>query len=242
MFCQKCGTQIPDNATACPKCGAATTPGAAPGAAPATPPPGGTPASFAADKVKAASKDAFQAFKMFASNPVGGLPGAFENLGAKALGAGVFFGALCSLCFFLLFIRMFGGHLGFGGYVRLIFASFVPFLALALANFIVRLFFGGTGGLRCDPFIAGASLLPLGIFALVGAILGVRDQGVFSMLSLFATCIPVLMLFSGLTRICKLSERVATAAVPLMVLICLWLTQTIYRKMIESAISSQFSL
>ena len=45
------------------------------------------------------------------------------------------------------------------------------------------------------------------------------------------------MLFAGLTRICKLSERAATVAVPLMLLVSVWLTKTIYFKMLESALS-----
>ena len=198
------------------------------------------PASIAADKVKEASKDAVQAFKMFASNPVGGLAGSYESLGARALSAGIVFGAVSSLCILLLYFRMMGDMmklLNFMGYVKFVIAAVIPFVTLAAASFGVRMAFRGAGGLGSDCFIAGASLLPFAIVSLLGAIFGVKDSNVLTLLGLFATCIPVLMLFAGLTRICKLSERAATVAVPLMLLVSVWLTKTIYFKMLESALS-----
>ena len=67
MFCKNCGSQIPDNAPTCPGCSASAL--------------AVSPAAVAVDKAKAASKDALQAFKIFASNPVGGLSVAFDALG-----------------------------------------------------------------------------------------------------------------------------------------------------------------
>ena len=110
MFCQKCGTQIPDNAVACSSCGVSA-------AAP-------NPTALAADKVKVASKDALRAFKMFASNPVAGLSVAFESLGqARALGVGITFGALFSLCVLFGIYRLlpeWGRPPGFSGFIKIL--------------------------------------------------------------------------------------------------------------------------
>ena len=231
MFCQKCGTKIPDNATACPSCSTA---------APLTgtaAPAGPSPASMAADRVKAASKDALQALKLFALNPVGGLQAAYEGMGSRALAVGMVFGAFCSLCILLDLLRLVSGwHIGFGGYLKLVVVAIVPFVTLFGSCFLVRLVFGGGGGVGSDSFITGASLLPFAVVALLGAIFSVSNADVLTLFMLFATCIPVLMLYAGLTRICQLSERAATIAVPLMLLLSAWLTRTIYSKMLESAI------
>ncbi len=237
MFCQKCGTQIPDNVTVCASCGTAVP---AAGAAPAT---GPNPASVAADKVKEASRGAVQALKMFASNPVGGMPGAFEGLGARALSVGITFGVVVALCFLLgiyRFLGQFSGGfgetikgLGFGGFIKALVVTLVPFVTLAGASFLVRQVFRGAGGLGYDSFIAGASLLPFGGVALVAGVLGFGNYDVIMVCGLFAVCLTVLMLFSGLTRISRISERAATIAIPLMLIVSGWLSKVIYKAMFE---------
>jgi hypothetical protein len=67
MFCQTCAKDLERNADICVACGATV------GRAKAT-------QSEIANKAKAASRSALTAFKLFAINPVGGLPTAFENL------------------------------------------------------------------------------------------------------------------------------------------------------------------
>jgi hypothetical protein len=222
MFCQKCGAQIPDNAVVCSSCGVST-------AAP-------TPTALAADKVKVASKDALQAFKMFASNPVAGLSVAFESLGqARALGVGITFGALFSLCFMFGIYRLLGewnGPPGFSGFIKILVVAVVPFISLLGASVLGRKAFRGEGGFGHDSFIAGASSLPFGFVALLAAILGLGNIEVIAVFTLFAVCLTILMLFAGLTRICKLSERSATIAVPLMLIVSAWLTKIIYTAML----------
>jgi hypothetical protein len=71
MFCPKCGTQLPDGSIACSSCG--TSFAASRGGAAA--------AAVAGERMKAASADAFGAFKTFVGNPVGGLADAFNSLG-----------------------------------------------------------------------------------------------------------------------------------------------------------------
>ncbi len=223
MFCQKCGKEIPANAVACPSCGVS-----------AAPP---NPTALAADKVKAASKDALQAFKMFATNPVAGLSVAFESLGpARAPGVGITFGALFALCVVFAIYRLLGEWCrpqGFGGFLKILVVAVVPFISLLGAGVAGRKAFRGEGSFGHDSFIAGASLLPFGFIALLAGILGVGNFEVIAVFTLFAVCLTILMLFAGLTRICKLSEQVATLAVPLMLLVSAWLTKIIYAAMLK---------
>jgi len=218
MFCQKCGVQIPDNATTCSSCSASV-------AAP-------NPADVAAHKAKAVSKDAWQAFKLLASNPVGGLSVAFESLGqARALCVGIAFGAAFALCVsfgvYLLFTEW-GRPPGFTGFIKILVYAVLPFVSLFGASVVGRKVCRGEGLLGHDCFIAGASLLPFGFIALLAGILGLGNIEVVVVFTLFAVCLTILMLFAGLTRICKTSERAATLAVPLMLIASAWLSKIIY--------------
>jgi hypothetical protein len=227
MFCNKCGTQVPDNATACPKCGAAA--GGASSAA----------AAAAADKLKAASTDALKAFKMFATNPVGGLAGACESLGpTRSLGVGITFGLVFSLCMVLGVYRIlgeFGRPEGFEGFMKILVVALVPFASLFATCFIAEKVFRGQGALGHDSFIAGASLLPYGFVMLMASILGLGNYEIILVLALVAVCLTILMLFAGLTRIGKISERLATIAVPLILLATAWLSKVIYKAMLQNS-------
>jgi hypothetical protein len=223
MFCQKCGAQIPDNATACSSCSTVV-------AAP-------NPAAVAAERVKATSKDAWEAFKLFASNPVAGLSVAFESLGqARALGVGIAFGLTFALSVLLAAYRMlpeWGRPHGFTGFIRILVVAVVPFVSLFGASVLARKAFRGQGGFGHDSFISGASSLPFGCVALVAAILGLGNIEVIALFTLFAVCLTILMLFAGLTRICKTSERAATLAVPLMLVASAWLSKVIYAALLK---------
>lgn len=223
MFCQKCGVQIPDNAIVCPSCSASV----------ATP----KPAAVAADKVKTASKDALQAFKVFASNPVGGLSVAFESLGqARALGVGITFGAAFALCVLFGAYRLlpeWGRPHGFTGFIKILVVALVPFVSLLGASVVARKALRGEGGLGHDSFISGASSLPFACVVLLAGILGLGNIEVIAVFTLFAVCLTILMLFAGLTRICKLSERAATVAVPLMLIASAWLSKIIYTAILK---------
>lgn len=228
MFCPKCGTQLPDGSVACSSCG---TTFAAPRA--------GAAAAVASVRVKAASADAFGAFKSFMGNPVGGLADAYNSLGpGKALGVGITFGIVFAVCMLLSMYRVVPEFLrptGVGGFLKLVVVAVVPFVALFVATLAVRTVFRGEGTIGSDSFLSGASLLPLGIIALIASILGPSNWNVIQFLAIFSISITILMLFAGLTRIYKISERMATIAVPIMLLITAFLSQTIYRMMLESS-------
>jgi zinc-ribbon domain len=225
MFCQKCGTQIPENAAACPACSASTT-------AP-------KPANDGSEQIKAASKDALKAFKLFALNPVGGLSVAFESLGqARTVGVGIVFGIAFALCLLFGVYRLlpgWGRPQGIAGFFKILVVAIVPFVSLLGASIVARKAFRANGDLGHDTFIAGASLLPFGCVALLAAILGFGNIEVISVFALFAICLTILMLYAGLTRISKLSEQAATLAVPLMLIASAWLSKIIYTAMLKNA-------
>lgn len=191
----------------------------------------------AGGKVATASKDALSAFKMFATNPVPGLSTTYESLGtARALGVGVVFGAVFAVCLLLGVYRYFPAWArpqGVGGFLKVLVVTLVPFVSLAGASLAVRSVFRGQGSLGSDSFVAGAALLPFAAVALVVAILGSGNAEVAGIVALIAVCVTILMLFAGLTRINRVSERAATLAVPLMVLVSGWFSKIIYSAMLQ---------
>ena len=228
MFCPKCGTQLPDGSIACSSCGTSF-----------AAPRGGAAAAVAGERMKAASADAFGAFKTFMGNPVGGLADAYNSLGAgKAMGVGLTFGAVFAVCLLLSFYRVVPEFLrptGVGGFFKLLVVAVIPFVSMFVATIAVRSVFRGDGNVGSDSFLAGASLLPFGFIALVATLLGAENWNIIQFLAIFGISVTILMLFAGLTRMYKISDRMATLAVPIMLLITAWLSQAIYRMMLESA-------
>jgi hypothetical protein len=67
----------------------------------------------------------------------------------------------------------------------------------------------------------------------VAAVLGFGNIEVIALFTFFAICVTIVMLFAGLTRICKTSERSATLAVPLMLIASTWLSKVIYAALLK---------
>lgn len=231
MFCQKCGTSMVDAAVACPSC---NTPVAK----------GGTAATSAAvaDTVKAAYGSGLAALKGFMGDPVGKLPATYDALGDdKARRIGITYGVVSMLCFLIggyLLIPFRDGlldNLGFGGVLKCLLFGVVPFGCLAVGGMATRKVFGGQGGTGGDLFIAGAALLPTSLAMLVNGMLGYSNAGMMGAVSIFAGCTAVLMLFSGYSRISKLSERATTLAIPIVVILTMWIGQSLGTSLLESA-------
>jgi len=195
---------------------------------------------MAAVNVKGASTDAWQAFKQLVTNPVAGLSSAFDSLGeGRALGAGVVFGAVFALAMLFAAYRIMPmvRPQGFGGFIKAVLFAIVPFVTLGAATMAARSIFGGTGALAHDAFVAGATLLPVALVTILGALLGYGNFNITYLLLIVALIVSVLMLNAGLTRIAKISERAASFAVPLVVIASGWLCKVIYTALIRSAIS-----
>lgn len=77
-------------------------------------------------------------------------------------------------------------------------------------------------------------MLPLSLYMLIAPFLGVGNIEIIMILTIFAVCLTVLLIFIGLTRISMISERVATIAVPLVILIWVWSAKVIYTVIIQN--------
>jgi hypothetical protein len=231
MYCQNCGKELQENAEFCISCGVNLKQG--------------KPISQEfTSKVKTASQDALSAFKVFAVNPVGGLSVAFESLDRnRALWVGIFFALVFDILMLLgmyLGIKKvqggiaslmgvypsFGG-LKFGDVLKLLVFGAIPPVSIALSSLLSRKIFRGTDSFEGDIFIAGAALLPFGFFSVITGLLGIANFEVVAILLVFAVCYTILMLYSGCTKISKISEGGAAVAVPIMLLLSIWFSKII---------------
>jgi hypothetical protein len=195
--------------------------------------------------VKTAYGSALAALKGFVGDPVARLAATYESLGDdRARRIGITYGVFSMLCFLLggyLLVPFKDGlfeHLGFGGVLKAIVFAAVPFGCAAIGGLATRKAFGGRGGgTGGDCFVAGAALLPLSLAMVVNGLLGLRSTGLATAISVFAGCTGVLMLFSGYTRVARLSERAATLAVPIVVVLTMWVGRTMASSVIESALT-----
>lgn len=257
MFCRNCGKVLPPDAKICPGCGtmiastqssvpaaATTAQGAATATAPA-PVASSSPAAAAIGKalgeqVRARSKDAWQGLKLFAVSPVGGLAESYAMFEPpRAMGVGIVFAVIYELLLFLALYRAADkvasgigvplptGDLTFGMAVKLIFIGAVPFITLALAGAIARFIFRGKGSFAGDIYTAGASLLPFGLCLFLASFLGPANFEVIAALSVFALTYTILMLYAGCSRIAGIPETGAAPAVPIMLLLSVWLTKIV---------------
>jgi uncharacterized protein DUF4339 len=181
----------------------------------------------AKEAAMAASSDALKAFKTLIKNPVGGLREAFETLGPKAaLGGGIVFGVVAILCFVVSDVISAHGFPPFGTFLK---SLLVDVLLVAIP---VGVYFGGQaafrgeGGIEADVFLAGASVLPLGVMAVLLTILASKSLFVMAALFIIATSTTALMSYSGSTSLLRLPEVVATFVVPLIFIcyvVAIWL-------------------
>jgi hypothetical protein len=232
MFCMSCGSELPDGSLACPHCGSSFQAGL--GAA-----------RNVTDGVTAASRDAFDALRIFLLDPVGGLRLAYENLEpSRALAVGAVFGLLFTISLSLgvnlglrvdtlsdLLDELSGGFLDISlqvSFGRLILLGLLGFVSMTAAAAVTRLIFRGVGGFDGDCFIAGACLLPVGFFVLVSGLLGGLNLEVLVLLALFAVCYAILIMYSGLTQVSAVSPRGAAFAVPVMIALSAWLSKVVF--------------
>lgn len=242
MYCTECGGAL--NTTGqCPRCVVPSVATPTTSALVAAQPASGqlAIAPQVTARVKEVSKDATQAFKTFATNPVGGLPVAFHSLGpARAMGAGIVFAVCSILCVFIgvyVLLPAFAKPDVFDSFKFVVFGA-VPFVSLLAASAATRKAFGGHGSLHGDSFIAGAALLPGGFLVLVSSVLGLANLEIAALLVVFALCYGILMLYTGVTRISNVSDSRAAFAVPVMIIASFWLTKIIFGAVLPSMLPS----
>ena len=226
MFCEQCGHELAIGTTMCSSCGTPTTTS-----------PASAFASHVGEKVKSRSQDALKAVRTIATNPVAGLPTAFQSLEKRqAMEVGIAFAIAFDVCvavglFFLL--PRWAGSPGFGDIVKFLFLGLVPFGALSGAAALARQVFHGSGGcIEGDLFIAGASLLPFGLVALLAGIAGAGNVEVTAIVIVFALSYTILILYTGCTRISQIAEVRAAPAVPVIVLVAGWVSKILFAAML----------
>jgi len=224
MFCEECGAEIMTGMKACPNC-AATVTSAAP-----------SPSPQIGNLLKARCQDAFQAMKIVAANPVGGLPGAFQSTEKrKAMEVGIAFAVVFEICAVIgldLALPHWAGGPNFADVLKLLILGLVPFGALAGACALARKVLGASGGsTESDVFIAGTAVLPFGVVLLITGIVGFSNFEVIAIAAAFANAYSILILFSGCTRISGISEQRAAPAVPVILLITAWISKILFSAM-----------
>jgi hypothetical protein len=94
----------------------------------------------------------------------------------------------------------------------------IGYVAALIGGATLFRFTAQTGAeLAADVFVVGASLLPLGAFAIVAGLLNPLSlvvQWIVSVLFVFAAVTSILMLYNGLSSAVRLSERMSALAVP----------------------------
>lgn len=218
MFCSSCGVKNQDGASSCSSCGVSF-----------------ENSGFNPDKAKEhvtkTANDAWIALKSLGLDPVGGLLQTYQSLGSvRALSVSFAFGLVFASCFAFVAYQI--PQLGFipsirglSGFFKIMIIGLTPFLSMSAACLIGSKVTNGKGDLASNFFISGVSLLPLSIFLLISATIGIKNIEVSFVLFTIAVCMTVMILFNGLTRIGQLSDKATSYAVPLIILISGWIAK-----------------
>lgn len=161
---------------------------------------------------------AWTTLALFIFNPTGGLLPAFSRLEkGQAIAVGIFYAALADLWF------VGGTYLGWSNsefpLLPLLAIGIIPFLSLVVISKFIRIFYPNSGNLEADFFVVGASLVPLGLMALIVGIISF-PLSIFALPFLvFGCCYAILTLYTGCSQIWNLAEAKAAFVVPVMLLI-----------------------
>lgn len=228
MNCQECGSVLSDIAAFCGDCGASVKRAAAPSNASAP--------IMAGANVEVLAKAALKVLKAIVINPVEDVPtvfAEFDNLLALKTGlvlAGLF--DLCAVVGLFLVLSRWGGSAGFEDVLKLLLLGVVPPLAVTGSSFLAHLAFQGkTGTIHSDAFLAGVSVVPMGLLLLLSGLLGIANIEVITLVGVFCLTYTVLILFSGCTRISQIATARAIPAVPIIIIISVWISKIIFSAM-----------
>lgn len=188
-------------------------------------PPAGVNTKVVGDQIKETSRSAWTAFKVFALSPVGGLDESFRALGGPAaLRVGVFFGVVSAVALAVsakLVVNQVN-VLKVGLFGLILYAGFVG------ASFITRnVFRGRSGNIESDAFAGGASLLPLAMWAIVAAVLGIANVEVILFVGAAAATYMILMSYSALTKLGGVAESLAAPATAASFAAAAWLVKVL---------------
>jgi curved DNA-binding protein CbpA len=161
---------------------------------------------------------AWTTLALFLFNPAGGLLPAFSRLEkGQAIAVGIFYGALADLWF------VGGTYLGWPNsefpFLPLLAIGSIPFLSLIVTSNFIRILSPNSGNLEADFFVVGASLVPVGLMALMMGIISFSFNIFALPFLVFGCCYAVLTLYAGCSQIWNLGEAKAAFVVPFMLLV-----------------------
>lgn len=191
-------------------------------------------AQAAADRAKAAAQDALGVSRRLVANPVAGIGEAHASLGQdRVLGVSIVFALVAAIGLALaggLMVRvivgtMAGGYPGtgfgfdFGDFLQAIVLNLVAIIAAGGGVLLLAPMFGGRASAPSALFTAATAFLPLGIAALLAALVGgmlANRLGtiIAGLLMLYGACYLVLVLNAGLRQVAGIDERRAALATP----------------------------
>lgn len=168
-----------------------------------------------------AAQNALAAVQMIAVNPVGGLEKAYQAIGAKgAMHAGLVFG----VAFGLLLVIGPTIKAGFAAepFFKLLFLGLAYPAGLIGGAAATRGMGGGKEGFESDVFVGTAAALPMAICFFLSALFAetfIKNMGLATCLGVIAIGLSVLMLFSGMHRIARVGDGLASIAAPVTLVI-----------------------
>jgi len=176
-----------------------------------------------------------EVLRAIALDPVGGVPATFRRLEKRrAMEVGIacaIVGALCVVIGVYMTLPSWSRN-----DVRTIFGLLVLgatlFGGLIGAGYLARTVFGGAGAVEGDVFVAATSLVPIAVMVFLAGLVGVANFEVVGLLGIFASTWTILMLHAGVSRVSGVAEGKAAFAVPLMLILSLWLTSIVFRGML----------
>ena len=182
--------------------------------------------AHAYSKAREASGNAFEAFKILLSDPMGGQGKALSALGeSKALPVGVVF-----LLTFIGCGYVYGSTISdfMIGTPHLLFVLSIPPLALTGATLAVGKIFSAYSKPSTAAFTAGVALLPAAVMFLFAKMLGEYDDRLRNGFTIFPLCMIILLLNAGLMDVHKLSTRKAFLVTPVLILITIFISAVLF--------------
>jgi hypothetical protein len=191
-------------------------------------------AKEAAGAAVAAGQDALRALELLVTDPVGKIGEACASLGdQRAMAAGIVFAVVFDLCYLLFPFAPFfgmgpGAPEGARRFLVPLTAGALLFLGLALGSLVARVIFKGQGSFRRDLFVAGVTLLPMAALVLFQKTFSDFPR-VCALAYPFALSFTVLLLYSACTEMHRISRRAASVAVPVIILMGMFLASAAQR-------------
>lgn len=175
----------------------------------------------AAHHAKLAASYAAQTIAAVAADPLNGVGEAYERLGkGSAVSAGFFFAGVYELASVLM-LR--GLIISVSAFFKVLVAAAIPFAAIVLLLSLVRKISISEEGYEADVYVGGIAVLPLGLLWFVAWMMGLGNFEMTTAVNVLAICCAIYFLLFSLIRIYALPPRIAALAVPVIIILCLWI-------------------